>query len=424
MAANERKATFLSSIGAGLEYYDFIIYGMMADKLSLLFFPADTAWLGLSKIFAIFAIGYFARPLGGIFFGLVGDTYGRKSSFVLVMSLMATATLGIGLLPTYEQIGFLAPCFLSLFRFLQGISVGAELPGAITVVCEHAEAPKHGVYSGIVIAGTGVGSILAFSLLYLLTIRLTPEQILTGYWRLPFLLGGVLAVVNYYIRQHLHETPEFIRMKSTSISSSSLKEPFVVLVRDFPLKLIQGVGMTLFTSSLVIGGLYLPTYLDHYYGYNSGDIYLATIGGLLWSVGALPFCGQLADRFDKKTMLTFTALGFSVCAFPLFSLLDLQSFVGLLAFMMLYQSVLAMATTCYFPLVSSLFPTAVRFTGIAFCYNFAYSAMATLPLVIMAMIRYNEIPGTFICVLIMFALLSGASVKSLEIINLFVRRKT
>lgn len=410
MASNARKAALLSSLGAGLEYYDFIIYGMMAEQLSALFFPADAPWVGLIKTFAIFAVGYFARPFGGVVFGLIGDTFGRKKSFLLVMLLMAAATFGIGLLPTYTQIGAAAPCLLLLLRLLQGISVGAELPGAITVVCEHAQEQKRGIYSCIVMAGTSLGALLASFVLYLLAGNAGKEQIMSWGWRLPFLLGGALAVANYFIRRHLQETPEFTQMKLERTSQTSLKEPLIYLLREHWLQLIQGIGLTLFVSSLVIGGLYLPTHLNLYYGYASSDIYLAIIGGMLWSAIILPVCGYIADRFDKRKVLVIAVLSFLTWAFPLFALLKMHTFSAALGFMMAYQTVIALVTSCYFPLLASLFPTRARFTGIAACYNVAYSAMATLPIVVTALIRYSANPNTFIWVLMSCALVSASCV--------------
>lgn len=407
MAANARKAALLSSLGAGLEYYDFIIYGMMAEQLSSLFFPSDVAWVGLIKTFAIFAVGYFARPFGGVVFGLIGDTFGRKKAFLSIMLLMAAATFGIGLMPTYAHIGAAAPCLLLLLRLLQGISVGAELPGAITVVCEHAQEQKRGIYSSVVMAGTSLGALLASFVLFLLTGNADKEQIMSWGWRLPFLLGGALAVANYYIRKHLQETPEFTQMKAERTTQTSLKEPLICLLREHWPQLIQGVGLTLFISSLVIGGLYLPTYLNLHYGYAPADIYLAIMGGMFWSAIALPICGLIADRFDKKRMLITTMLVFLAWAFPLFALLKMQTFTAVLGFMIAYQTVIALVTSCYFPILASLFPTKTRFTGIAASYNIAYSTMATLPVAVTAIIRYSENPNTFIWVLMAFALTSA-----------------
>jgi MFS family permease len=387
-----RKAALLSSLGAGLEYYDFIIYGMMAEQLGLLFFAGDEPWIALLKTFAVFAIGYIIRPFGGILFGMIGDTFGRKKTFFSVMLLMAISTFSIGLLPTYAQIGSAASLLLIFLRLLQGLSFGAELPGAITVVCEYSEKQKKSTYSGFVISSVSIGSTLASLVLYILTTNIAKEQVLNWGWRLPFLLGGLLAIANYFIRKNLQETPEFSRLQNRR-SLVSLKDPISILFRKFRYKIILGIGMTWFVSSLVIFSLYLPTYLSEHYHYVSKDIYLAMTYGLLWSAVSLPFCGQLADRIGKTKILLAVCLAFIAGASMLFGLLHLESFSSLVLFMILYQTTISLLTVSFFPLLADIFPTEARYTGIAMCYNITYSIMGCAPILITALIKYTDSPS-------------------------------
>ncbi len=407
MTIEARKAAWLSSLGAGLEYFDFIIYGMMAEYLSTLFFVENEAWLGQIKTFAIFAVGYLARPLGGIFFGMTGDTFGRKKTFLTVMFLMAAATFGIGLLPTYAQIGGLAPCLLVFFRLLQGISFGAELPGAMTVVCEYAEKQNQGACTSIVVASTSIGAMLASLVLYLLSGTISKDQILNWGWRIPFLLGGFLAVANYYIRNNLQETPEFSMLQKNHSKQGAIKDPLTELFCLYRWQLFLGIGMTFFVSSLVIVALYLPTYLTTHFGFISSDVYLSILLSMLWSAIILPICGRLADSIDKRVLFSSTALLFVAAIFPLFALLKFQIFSALLIFMILYQTVLAYVSSCYYSILASLFPTRMRYTGIAACYNVSYSLMATLPLLLTALIGLTTSPSSLIWVLIAFALFSA-----------------
>lgn len=408
-----RKAALLSSLGAGFEYFDFVIYGMMAEYLSILFFEGDDSWIGLMKTFGIFAIGYFVRPFGGILFGLVGDSFGRKKSFVFVMLLMATATFGIGLLPTYAQIGVLAPILLVILRMLQGISFGAELPGAMTMVYEFAQKKKQSTYTGLVLSSASVGAMMASLVLYCLAANLSKEQILTWGWRGPFLLGGMLAVVNYYIRQRLDETPEFLRAQAAPLNINDLKEPLVYLFRSHFKSLMLGIGMTSFVSALIILALYFPTYLTVHFGYDSTDVYLAG----LWSLGAsaviMPFCGRLADRVGKEYLMIATSLGYISSVFGLFSLLELHVFWALQLFMVLHQVVIALISVCYFPLLAQAFPTRVRYTGIAAAYNITYSLAAILPLALTALIYYTNNSDSVIWIMVCCAAFSALSTMRL-----------
>lgn len=423
MAARARKVALLLSLGAGFEYYDFIIYGMMAEHLSILFFASDLVWVNLIKAFAVFAVGYLARPFGGLFFGALGDTYGRKKVFFSVMLLMGSATFCIGLLPIYEQVGALAPCLLVLLRILQGLSFGAELPGAMTVVYEYAAEKRAGIYSSIVLASTSIGAMLASFVLYCLSHAILKEQILSWGWRIPFLFGGVLILVNYFIRRNLDETPDFIDWQGSGNVETEFTDPFYILLKEYKSRVVQGIGMTFFVSSLVITALYFPTYLTVYFRYNAAEVYLAILWSLIWSVIVLPICGWFADFVGKKRLLILTLLVFIGGAYPLFLLLDLHSFIALQLFMLLYQTLIALVSSCYFPLLGALFSTKVRYTGAAVCYNMTYSLLATLPIFLTALIRYTEAPMALVWVLAIFALISGVSILFPRVFSYFTRNE-
>lgn len=414
MAKVARRAALLSSLGAGLEYYDFIIYGMMAEQLGTLFFAGEDLWLSQIKAFAIFAVGYLIRPFGGILFGLIGDTFGRKKTFLSVMLLMAVSTMLIGLLPTTSQIGVWAPCMLVLLRMIQGLSFGAELPGAITVVCEYAEKQKQSLYSSFVISSIAMGSMLASFVLFLLTKNMAREQILDWGWRIPFLLGGLLAIVNYFIRKHLQETPEFSRLQNER-PRNSLKEPLVHLAQKYYCEVLLGIGMTWFVASLIIFSLYLPTYLTEHFRYSVSDVYQAMTWGMIWSALFMPIAGRIADSFSKTKILLATCLGFCCGAFALFNMLHQQSSAILILFMVLYQTVIAFLMVSYFPLLATVFPTEVRYTGIAACYNISYSIMGCVPIVITVLIKFTESSATAIWFLIGGGVVSAFSVLLLAL---------
>lgn len=392
MTNTARKTTLLSSIGAGLEYYDFIVYGMMAEYLSALFFPGDSEWLSLMKTFAIFAIGYLIRPCGGILFGLIGDTSGRKATFLAVMFLMAFATLAIGLLPTYALIGSVAPCLLLLLRVCQGISLGGEIPGALTVVCESTEKRSQGFYASYLISSTGIGSALATLVLFLLSSLLSREQILDWGWRIPFLLGGLLAIANYFIRRHLQETPEFVQLQLTR-SQQALGQPLITLLRHYRGQIGLGIGTVWLVATLVIFSLYLPTYLTQHFRYSLSDVYFAITCGTLWSSLILPFCGYLADKWGRERTLVIGSIVFATTLVPLFLLLHYGSFALILLFTVVLQTFIALLTASALPILANLFSAEVRYTGIAACYNITYSIMGCSPLLLTVLIRNTQSPN-------------------------------
>ena len=409
MTLSVRKATWLASLGAGLEYYDFVVYGMMVGTLNSLFFASGEAWVDLIKGFAVFAVGYLMRPIGGLLFGAIGDVFGRKKTFVTIMLLMALATFAIGLLPTYAQIGGTASFLLIILRLVQGVSFGAELPGAITVVAEYAHRQKSSTYSGFVLSSTSFGSILASALLFLLSTCFTKAEIAAWAWRIPFLLGGSLAVANYFIRKYLQETPEFAQLQQSRRQPASLKEPIQTLFRSHLSRVLSGMGMTLIVSGMVIFGLYQPTYLSTYFGYGLSDIYLSMSLGLVWSSCSLPVCGYLADRFGRVKTFFSATLAFTLLAIPLFSLLPLGSLKTLILFQVLLQTFISFLMASYFALLAASFPTSARYTGIALCYNTAFAAMGFSPLAMTWLIKKTSMPFAPVGFLIGAALISLAS---------------
>ncbi len=401
---SQKKATVLASIGAGLEYYDFVVYGMMASYLSILFFPENDKTLSLLKTFGVFAIGYFARPLGGAFFGTLGDFFGRKKSFVAVMFLMAFATFCIGLLPT----GIVGACLLVFLRLLQGLSFGAELPGAITVVSENVAEKKHSTFFGFVISSLSVGATLASIVLYALTKFFTKQEILDGAWRYPFFLGGILAAACMIIRRHLNETPEFLKEKQKK-EYQNFKQPLAALFRNYPSEMLTAIGLTTFMASLVIFAVFLPTYLKEYFHYKSSDVYLATTVGLVWSIFSVPVCGFLVDIIGKKKAQLFGCAAFMLCAYGLFLILKIEKPLALFTFMLAYQTFISFLSPSCFSLLAEIFPTSVRYTGIAVCYNITYSIMGCFPLLLTYLFKVTGTSMVVVAFLVAFAFLSMVS---------------
>lgn len=371
--------TFLSSLGAGLEYYDFVIYGMMASYLSVLFFPSDDMVWGMVKTFSIFAVGYVARPFGGIVFGMLGDRFGRRETFSKIMLMMALSTLAIGLLPTTETLGIGAAVLLSLCRIVQGISFGAELPGAITVVSEHQKPESRGMHTGFIFSSTTFGALLASLVLSLLTYTFTKEEILSLWWRLPFILGGVLAIISYIVRSKVQETPAF--QENRFEHQEGIFEPLILLIKKYYLQILLSVLMSLLPSSLVITNIYYPTYFQSFFPHPPHDVFNATTIGLIFIAGILPILGLLTDKMDRTKLLVGVTSAFFITTFAFMDLLAYQSFVSLCLFFIINQFFIGLTLTCTMPLMVRLFPTHVRFTGIALSYNISSLLASFLPLI-------------------------------------------
>src|ERR1700751_2499557 len=215
LTARDYKTLCLATLGGILEFYDFIIFVFFANTIGELFFPPEIPdWLRQFQTFAIFAVGYLARPLGGIIMAHAGDLRGRKQMFTLSIFLMALPTLGIGLLPNYAKLGIWAPVLLLLLRILQGVAVGGEVPGAWVFVSEHVDPSQVGLACGILTGGLTGGILLGSLVATCLSMVMTHGELATYGWRIPFLLGGAFGLLSMHLRRLLAETPVFLELKA------------------------------------------------------------------------------------------------------------------------------------------------------------------------------------------------------------------
>lgn len=371
----KKNVTFLASLGAGLEYYDFVIYGLMTPFLAKLFFSQG----GLFATLATFTVGYAARPIGGILAGMLADRLGRKNTFLVVMLIMACSTFAIGLLPDASVWGPISALLLVLLRVLQGLSFGAELPGAMTVVSEYTSANKRGIHCGFVLSSTAIGALLGSFVLYLINNFFKEATILEWAWRIPFLLGGILAVVSYIMRTSMDETPEFLEQKHI-LNRQSFWTPLRTLVKDHWTQVLLACGLSLLPSSLIITNIFYPTLLKGVYSYTQADLYLATTYSLLWSAVTTPLCGWAADYFGKERLFFMATLVFGPMILGAFNLLSLGGFKSLVVFMILNQIAISLLMSSYFSLLAGHFPVNVRYTGIAFCGNSMSVLTSMLPM--------------------------------------------
>ncbi|MDZ4269924.1 MAG: MFS transporter [Mycobacterium sp.] len=367
MQSDVRRAITGASIGNAVEWFDFAIYGFLATFIAAQFFPAGNDTAALLNTFAIFAAAFFMRPLGGFFFGPLGDRIGRQKVLALVILLMSGATLCIGLLPTYDAIGVAAPLLLLLFRCLQGFSAGGEYGGGAVYLAEYASDARRGVTITFM-AWSGVLGFLIGSVTVTLLQALLPAAAMESYgWRIPFLLAAPLGLVGLYIRLRLADTPHFTALdRAEQTADSPLREAVSTSWRQ----MIQVIGLFIvFNIGYYIVFAFLPTYFIKTLQFSKTDAFLSiTLACLVALILILPLA-VLSDRVGRRPLLIGGAVAFAVLGYPLFLLLNTGSLVAAIA----AHCVLAAIESVYVSTAVSagveLFATRVRFSGFSIGYN-------------------------------------------------------
>ncbi|MBX6426971.1 MAG: MFS transporter [Variibacter sp.] len=366
-----RRVVTSAAIGQFVEWYDFVIYAYSAGIIARLFFPNSDPTAALLSTFAVYAVGFVMRPLGGFVFGSLGDRIGRRRVLSLVILMMGAATVCIGLLPTYAQIGILAPLLLVLCRLLQGLSAAGETIGSNSFVAEHAPAGKRGLYVAFTYSFANLPPIAAALLILLLTNVLTGEAYAAWGWRIPFLIGGPLALVGLYIRTRVHESPAF---KATQAAKRIASTPLRDAVRNqkkamafsFALAALSSLGF------YTLAG-YFVNYLTATVGLGSNAALISNSIALFVAFLTMTFGGHLSDRYGRKPVLLTGLLLSALVCIPAYRL----AAQGSLLTAILGQSLIAFASGLFWgPLgiaLLELFPTRTRFSASAVSYNLAYA---------------------------------------------------
>lgn len=385
---NQLKTILLSSLGGGLEYYDFIIFAIFSAYLSQAFFPTASESGGLLATFVVFGVGYLIRPIGGVILSHFGDTRGRKTSFTFSITLMALSTLAIGLLPTYDSWGYVATVLFVLLRLLQGLSIGGELPGAMTFVFEQGHT-RPATACSIIFACLNLGSLLAYSLNSLLLSTLGEAGVQAYGWRIAFVFGGSLGIVGYWMRRSLLETPLYEQVKSKA------SIPLLKIWRDYRQQLFFAtLGCMCGAVLVVMNSVYFVAFTTKGLHYSAAE---AAKMSMIYHLGYtffIPFYGVLADRVGIKRLFfagLFFYLGYGALYY--YALANHAESLGLLT--LLFSLAVGMSTTAFPILALKLFPTEVRYTGIATSYNISFALLAGfMPAVASAWLVYS--PNNFI----------------------------
>ncbi|MFK0291290.1 MFS transporter [Streptomyces sp. NPDC090442] len=399
-----RRAVKAAALGNAMEWFDFGIYSYLALTIGKVFFPSGSSTTSLLSSFATFAVAFLVRPLGGAYFGPLGDRIGRKKVLALTMIMMSLGTVCIGLIPSYDTIGLLSPALLIFFRLIQGFSTGGEYGGASTFIAEYAPDKKRGYFGSFLEMGTLIGYTGAAGIVLVLNTVLGPEAMVHWGWRLPFLIAGPLGLVGLYLRLRLDETPAFQKFEAaqahgaTEAHGRSEEEPShlsanhrgkklgEIFTQNWPaiLLCIALVGAYNITDYMLLS--YMPTYLTDTLGYNETHGLLILLVTMVALICLLPTVGRLNDRYGRKPLLMTGMLGFLILAIPAFLLVKMGSLVAVSCGMAL----LGLSLVCLLGTMSAalpaLFPTSVRYGSLSIGYNLAVSLFGgTTPLVITAL---------------------------------------
>ncbi|EMC9820510.1 MHS family MFS transporter [Klebsiella aerogenes] len=363
-----RKLIIGSFLGNSLEWYDFFLYGTAAAQVfGPLFFPAtNDPLLGSFLAFSGFAIGFIARPLGGVIFGHLGDRYSRKMTLIITLTLMGASTFLIGLLPTYAHIGVLAPIALITLRFVQGVASGGEWGGGVLMLSENAPESQKGYYTAWSQVGVCGGFVLS-SLAFYLVQLLPQEEVMSWAWRIPFLLSLFIFLVGVYIRRNIQENAEFVARKAENDSKNEAHHlPVLSAFKNHPRAILQAIGLRLAENGAVyIFFTFSVVYCKHI-GIDTRDLIAAVTIAMTVEIATILGWGWLSDRIGRKRLYYIGVIGMALVAFPFFWLLNMHTFPAMLLAMLLALPLCHGAMIAAQPcLMVDLFPVEVRYTGLA-----------------------------------------------------------
>lgn len=374
-----RKVMSASAIGHFIEWFDFAVYAYAAPVIAKLFFPTGDAAVALLSTFAVYAVGFVMRPIGAFVLGSLGDRIGRKRVLAGVILMMGGATAAIGLLPTYQQIGILAPVLLLVCRLVQGMSAAGETIGSNSFVAEHSPQPRRGRYVASVYTWSNLPPVLAALLVLGLTQALSDASYESWGWRVPFLLGAPLALVGLYIRTRVEETPAFTALKETKrVASSPIRTVFreqrPAMVTCFCIAAVASLGYYSLTG-------YFFTYMTVTVGLSESAALISNSVALAITFVVVPLAGALSDRIGRRRGLLIAAAMNAVCAVPAYLLASEGSLVTAIV----SQGLLAFCLGMFFGPAGSafveLFPARTRYTGASISYNLAFTIFGgTAPL--------------------------------------------
>lgn len=397
MPARTRGLVVTTLIGNLIEWYDFALYGYFAPVIASLFFPAASPVTSLLMTFGVFALGFLARPAGGVLFGYVGDTYGRKTALLISIFLILFPTFLMGILPSYEQAGLLAPILLVVLRLLQGVAVSGELTSGAIFLLESVESDKRGRYLSYIMASTYVGLALGAFISMMVYWMFTPAQILGYAWRLPFLLSLVFGTMAAWMRIRCQESPLFQQLlESNQLSKTPLRE--LLRHHRYPLFLAGMISSNLAVTIYLLVG-YFPTSLSSQLHLSSNRTMLICSVGLLCLIGFVILIGWLTNQYKSYVLFMSGPLCFLVFGHTMFDFLLSEHFVMILIAVCMAAVFTAPIAATLILLLFELFPVHLRCLGISTGYNLSMSLFGgSTPLLCLWMVNhFHEERAPLVC---------------------------
>ncbi|KAB2329576.1 MHS family MFS transporter [Cytobacillus depressus] len=365
-AKQQRIAGISSVLGSTIEWYDFFLYGTMAAIIfPQLFFPLHDPYVATLLTFSTYAIGYIARPIGGIFFGHLGDKIGRKVSLIATLIIMGITTVLIGLLPGFASIGVWAPVLVTVLRFIQGIAIGGEWPGSVLISMEWGTKNNRGFMATLPQIGVPLGLILGTAVTSLF-ITLSGDSFQTWGWRVPFILSLALVILGLLIRMNLLETPSFQKVLN---EKEMPKLPFISVIKDYPKQVVSGVFANV-SSDIAFGvfAFYTTTYGITHLGLDKSIFVNATLVGAMIAVVSIFVTGYVSDKINPKKILGFGNILLILWALPFFYLLNTKStgliFLAIIVAFIIHSTMWAPLA----PVIASSFPAHLRYSGSAITF--------------------------------------------------------
>lgn len=388
-----KKAAMSGWIGSALEYYDFALYSQAAALVfPTVFFPSGNATVAIIASLATYAVGYVSRPIGAIVLGAWGDRHGRKNVLTFAMLLMGCATFFVGLLPTFGQIGILAPILLVALRLVQGFAVAGELGGASAMIVEHSPDSRRGFFASFSLQGTQFGSILATGLMLPLAAILSDEQFQTWGWRIPFLLSALVILAGWIIRRRVQEPPVFLAQSDIAMAKRRL--PIVELVQTHLWVLVRCILMTLTNvigMATLVFGVAFATQEGYGNGFTTSEFLWVTLVANVVAIITIPIFGALSDKIGRRTLMLIGGIGGGLLAGVYLWAIEQGSLALVFVCVIVIQGVFfQMWNATFATFYQEQFPMRIRVTGFAVAQNVGLMIAAFFPSIFTAIAP----PGT------------------------------